>query len=51
MIVLAIGLKPNNELLGALNEKVPEVYSIGDCSEPRKVINAIWEGYRIARLI
>ena len=50
-IVLAMGLKPNERLLDALRDKVPEVYAIGDCVEPRKVINAIWEGFRIARLI
>ncbi|MFC1966782.1 FAD-dependent oxidoreductase, partial [Chloroflexota bacterium] len=50
-VVLAVGLKSNNHLLKALMDKVPAVYAIGDCVEPRKVINAIWEGYRIARLV
>ncbi len=50
-IVLAMGLRSNEGLLDALRDKVPEVYAIGDCVEPRKVINAIWEGFRIARLI
>ena len=50
-VVLAIGLKPNQGFLEALKEKVPEVYAIGDCVEPRKVLNAIWEGFGIARLI
>ena len=50
-IVLAMGLRSNEGLLDALRDKVPEVYAIGDCVAPRKVINAIWEGFRIARLI
>lgn len=50
-IVLALGSNPNSELGEALKDQVPEVYSIGDCAEPRKVINAIWEGFRIARLV
>jgi len=50
-VVLALGLKPNRELEEALKDKVPEIYVIGDCVEPRKVINAIWEGFRFARLI
>ena len=50
-IVLAVGLKPNNGLLDMLRDRVPEVYSIGDCVEPRKVIDAIWEGFRTARLV
>ncbi|MFC1990200.1 FAD-dependent oxidoreductase, partial [Chloroflexota bacterium] len=50
-VVLAVGFKSSDHLLTTLREKVPEVYAIGDCVEPRKVINAIWEGYRIARLV
>ena len=50
-MVLAAGLKPKEELLAALEGKVPEVYTIGDCVEARKLINAIWEGFRTARLI
>ena len=50
-VVLALGLKSNRGLEEALRDKVPEIYVIGDCVEPRKVINAIWEGFRLARLI
>ena len=50
-VVVAIGLKSNDELSEALRDKVPELYVIGDCVEPRKVINAIWEGFRTARLV
>ncbi len=50
-VVCATGLRPQNELYLALQENLPEVYAIGDCVAPRKVINAIWEGYRTARLV
>ncbi|MFC1825365.1 FAD-dependent oxidoreductase [Thermodesulfobacteriota bacterium] len=50
-VVLAIGLKPNDNFLEALKGKVPEIYAIGDCAEPRQVFDAIWEGFRTARLI
>lgn len=50
-VVLAVGLKSNEGLLETLKDKIPEVYAIGDCVEPRKVINAIWEGFRTARLV
>ncbi|MDI7259382.1 MAG: FAD-dependent oxidoreductase [Thermodesulfobacteriota bacterium] len=50
-VVLAVGLRPNDELISKLRGKVKELYSIGDCNEPRKVIDAIWEGFRLARLI
>ncbi len=43
-IVIATGAKPNNELLTKLEGKVTEMYSIGDCVEARRIINAIAEG-------
>ncbi|MFC1905094.1 FAD-dependent oxidoreductase [Chloroflexota bacterium] len=50
-IVLAKGFEPNRGLLEALTDNVPEVYAIGDCVAPRKVLDAIREGFRLARLI
>ena len=50
-IVLAVGYQSNRVLLEELEDKVPEVYAIGDCVKPRKVKNAIWEAYRTARLV
>ena len=50
-VVLALGMTSIDELSDALRDKVPEVYVIGDCAEPRKVKDAIWEGFRTARLI
>lgn len=50
-VVLALGLKSSDELSEALRDKIPELYVIGDCVEPRKVKDAIWEGFRTARLI
>lgn len=50
--VLAVGMKPNDDgLAAALQSKIPEVYSIGDCVKTGKVIDAIWAGFRTARLI
>ena len=50
--VLAVGMKPNDDgLVEALKDKVPEVYPIGDCVRAGKVIDAIWAGFRTARLI
>ena len=50
-VVLALGLKSEGALTKGLQGKVPELYAIGDCVEPRRIINAVWEAYRIARLI
>ncbi len=47
-IVIAAGAKPNNELAQALEGKVPELYSIGDCVEPRRILEAIHEGWKVA---
>jgi 2-enoate reductase len=50
--VLAVGMKSNNEIpLETLTDKIPEVYTIGDCVGPRHVLSAIWEGYRTAYLM
>jgi len=47
-IVLAAGSKPNDKLFIELKGKVPEVYCVGDTKEPRFVIDAVSEGFRIA---
>lgn len=46
-VVLAVGAKPERELIDALKERVEEVYSIGDCVSPRKILEAIEEGFMI----
>ncbi len=50
-VVIATGFRSNQGLWEALKNTISEIYAIGDCVEPRKVMNAIWEGSRIARLI
>jgi len=50
-VVLASGSQPNKSLYESLDGRVSEIYAIGDCVEPRKLMNAIWEGFRTARLI
>jgi 2-enoate reductase len=47
MIVMAVGLKPERELYEALVSEVAEIYEIGDCKEPRRIHNAILEGYLV----
>jgi len=44
-IVLAAGSTPNNELAATLKDKVARVLSIGDCVEPRTIMEAVQEGY------
>jgi 2-enoate reductase len=50
-VVVAIGFQPNRVLLESLDGEQLETYAIGDCVEPRKLISAMWEGFRTARLI
>lgn len=49
-VVLAGGLVSNRFLFDGLCEQIPEVeiYGIGDCVEPRKIFDAIHEGYEVA---
>jgi 2,4-dienoyl-CoA reductase-like NADH-dependent reductase (Old Yellow Enzyme family)/thioredoxin reductase len=46
-VIIAVGYKPNEGLYKALEGKVPEIFCIGDSSEPRRILEAISEGYRI----
>ena len=50
-VVLALGMKEESELWNALKGKVRELHAIGDCVKPRRIMDAMWEGYRLARLI
>ncbi|EUB99299.1 2,4-dienoyl-CoA reductase (NADPH) [Rhizobium sp. CF080] len=50
-VVIAAGFRSRTKLAQDLDGHLPEVYSIGDSISPRKVMEAMNEGYRIARLI
>jgi pyruvate/2-oxoglutarate dehydrogenase complex dihydrolipoamide dehydrogenase (E3) component len=50
-IVVAMGLVPQNELYRRLEAKGTKCYSIGDCNEAQKILQAIEDGHRIAREI
>ncbi len=45
-IVLAVGACPNSKLGEEIKDKLPEIYQVGDCVEPRKIRDATGEGYR-----
>ncbi len=50
-IVLAAGAIPNNRLAKAIEGKAAEVHFVGDCVEPRRILDAIHEGARVGREI
>ncbi len=47
-VILATGVQPNNSLEEGLKKLKIEFFSVGDCKTPRKAIDAIHEGYRVA---
>jgi 2,4-dienoyl-CoA reductase-like NADH-dependent reductase (Old Yellow Enzyme family)/thioredoxin reductase len=50
-IVLAAGAKPNQELFPPLRSMVSEIYLVGDCREPRRILEDIHEASQVARLL
>jgi 2,4-dienoyl-CoA reductase-like NADH-dependent reductase (Old Yellow Enzyme family)/thioredoxin reductase len=47
-VVLALGLQPRTDLVEAMKGLAAEVYAIGDCVSPRRLINAIHEAFDVA---
>jgi pyruvate/2-oxoglutarate dehydrogenase complex dihydrolipoamide dehydrogenase (E3) component len=47
-IILAAGLKENRDLEASLKKLSAKLYLLGDCSSPRRAINAIHEGFKVA---
>jgi 2,4-dienoyl-CoA reductase (NADPH2) len=50
-IIPAVPMKPNSDLLLSLKGKVPEIYAVGDCTEPALIADAIGTGSKAARAI
>lgn len=48
-VVLAVGMAPDDALSQALDGKVPALYSIGDCAQGEKIVDAIEGGFRVGR--
>jgi 2,4-dienoyl-CoA reductase-like NADH-dependent reductase (Old Yellow Enzyme family)/thioredoxin reductase len=46
-VVMAVSPRPNEELYDSLKGKVPEVYQVGDCIEPRRITDAVLEGFMV----
>jgi 2,4-dienoyl-CoA reductase-like NADH-dependent reductase (Old Yellow Enzyme family)/thioredoxin reductase len=46
-VILAVGVRPNRELVEALEQSGLEMYVIGDAVQPRKALEAIWEGFEV----
>jgi len=50
-VIVAVGFKPNRDLSEQLKGLSEEFIRIGDCSSPRKILDAVHEGFHAARLL
>lgn len=50
-VVIATGYAGDLSLRDALEDQVPEVVTVGDCTKARNIMNAIWDGFHAARVI
>jgi len=50
-VVIATGFAANLALRDTLEEQGREVVAIGDCTKPRNIDDAIWEGFHAARVL
>ena len=48
-LVVSMGNRARSGLYRELKEKVPTLFTIGDCVAPRRITDAIREGNRVAR--
>ncbi len=47
-VIIATGLRPNKTAADSFYGIIPETFIIGDCKQPRKIMEATLEGYCIA---
>lgn len=48
-VILSVGSLPNSSLSRSFKGTAVEFYEVGDCKEARKILEAIHEGYLVAR--
>jgi 2,4-dienoyl-CoA reductase-like NADH-dependent reductase (Old Yellow Enzyme family)/thioredoxin reductase len=46
-VIMAVGVRPNRDLAGVLQYSGLEIHVIGDAFQPRKALEAIWEGFEV----
>lgn len=50
-VILAVGAASNDSLAGELEGKVKELHIIGDALKPRKITEAVREGFELGRIL
>lgn len=48
-VILAMGLRPNNSFASELDGEGMEIYEIGDGRQVVNIMNAVWDGYEVAK--
>jgi 2,4-dienoyl-CoA reductase-like NADH-dependent reductase (Old Yellow Enzyme family)/thioredoxin reductase len=51
LIILTMGARPATELIDGLRGKVPQLFIVGDCHQPRTIMAAVYEGAFSAKQI
>ena len=49
-VIIGMGLRADRSLADALADQ-PDIYTIGDCVEPREVLDAVYEGFEVGRTV
>jgi 2,4-dienoyl-CoA reductase-like NADH-dependent reductase (Old Yellow Enzyme family)/thioredoxin reductase len=50
-VVIAAGARPSRALVASIESVVPDTYTVGDCVEPRSIMEATTEGCNVGRRI
>jgi 2-enoate reductase len=50
-VILAVGLAPDQDLYRELQDKIHNLYLIGDSRQARNIMGAIWDAYEVARTV
>jgi hypothetical protein len=50
-LVLAMGSVANDALFKSLDGKVRELYTVGQCVSPRKMLESTYDGLRAGRMV
>ncbi|MCF8011879.1 MAG: FAD-dependent oxidoreductase [Clostridiales bacterium] len=50
-VAIAVGYKPENSLYSSFAGELADLYAIGDASDARNIMYAIWDAYEVARSI
>jgi len=45
---MAVGVRSNRSLVEALENSGLEMHTVGDAVQPRKALEAVWEGFETA---